>query len=481
MDRALARDFLVLGGSEAVTRGLIFAAAVAVSRVLGPSALGQLAFAQALVGYFVMVADAGLTTLVLREIVRRPNLRSVLVVNATTAQCGLVTALTGALLAVASWDVLPRGTGAVLMAISPLLFAQAFNLSYVLQSQRRMAAVGALKVCREIVATGLGLLLLVTTRDVRFVAAAVWVGMLASDVVGAWLLRHDVRLVRPRPATVADLLRRGSPFLASALLVQVIINFDVMVLGFTRGDEEVGFYAAAYRLAFYAAMIAGVAVTAVFPELVLRWEAGGDAFGELVRRLFRVSAVLSAPLVAFLFAGSGFIVELLYGEGFQESAEILRFLAPLPALGWYNTFAGQALVAADRQRANLKVTAMAAGATVVALSILVPMAGARGAAIGATCVEIGSLTAFGFALRRVTEVMSLRLLFGEVPAMVVLGGAWWLIERSFGNAALVVTALGTTVLYLAWRLSPADFALRRPDQATDDPPGLHDDEAARDQ
>src|SRR5438105_1734905 len=69
----LVRHLSALSAAEVVVRVLGLSVTVVVSRLLGPGALGQLAFAQAFIAYFLVASDAGLTTLALRDVVRAPE------------------------------------------------------------------------------------------------------------------------------------------------------------------------------------------------------------------------------------------------------------------------------------------------------------------------------------------------------------------------------------------------------------------------
>ena len=109
--------------------------------------------------------------------------------------------------------------------------------------------------------------------------------------------REAIRVRRPDADEVIGLLTRGLPFLGSALLIQAIINLDVIVLGVLRSTRDVGIYSAAFRLAFFALMLAGLVATAVFPQLVHRWQADRMSFQRLLARLIRLARLPRCYLI----------------------------------------------------------------------------------------------------------------------------------------------------------------------------------------
>ena len=419
----LVRNLTWLMVAEGLARGLIVAVALAISRVLGPAALGQFVFAQAFIAYFTVVVDAGLTTLVLREVVRRPERLSRYVVSATATQVAISLVLLGVVALATALLPLPRGTGRVVLAMSPLLLSQALNVLYGLQANERMRAVAAVKLTREILTTALALTLLLATRNLVWVAVATWSGFIVGDALCAALLVRAGQLRRSRvePDLVRDLLRRGMPFLGSALLVQLIINLDVVVLGFVRGNREAGVYSAAYRLAFYALMVAGVVTTTVFPQLVSRWERDRASFAALLRRLVRLSTRISLPAAVFAAVEAPAIIRFLYGSDFHQSAAVLRAVVALPVLGYYNTLVGQALLAAGRQHLYLLVAGAAAVLTAVTLAVLVPAHGMAGAAASVVVAEVSTMAWFSMAARRVLGVDTVSAFLAELPGAVPIG------------------------------------------------------------
>lgn len=432
LSNRLLRHFAGLTASEAVVRLLVLSVTLTVSRLLGPAALGQLSFAQAVIAYLVLATDAGLTTACLRDMVRRPERRADLVISATATQLLLALGLVGGIAVVASLAPLPTGTAALLLVGSPILVGQALNLLYVLQSRELMYAVARIKVTREVIGTSVALVLLIATRNLLWVAAGAWIGMFAGDALTWAVLGRagDLRGRRPRTAAVRALLRRGSPFLGGALLGQLVVNLDVVVVALVRGTHDAGIYSAAFQPAYYLLLVAGIAVTAVFPQLVRRWETDRRGFASLLAQLIRLSTRFSVPLAGLVVIAAPELIELVYGGSFAESATVLRVVIALPLLGYHNTFAGQALMASGHQRRHLAVLAVAATVTVATVAALVPTVGVLGAAVSVVAAELGSLVLLSLSARRLLGIDSLSPFLGELP----------------GGLAIAATILVTRVL-----------------------------------
>lgn len=442
----MRKNLLALAAGECLARAFLMGAAIVVSRVLGPVNFGAYSLGLAAIGLFIVVTDVGLTTFMLREIVRRPGDRDALVSTATAVQAVVAALLAVAVIGTSYQASFPAEGGRVLRAFCPLLVLQALNLSYVAQAAERMAIVSVVKVVREGVAGAFAVALVLWTADAAWVASASWVGLVTSDILLAGCLRRRglIRWERPDPSLVRAVVLGGAPFLLSAVLVQVLISADVVVLGLLRGEAVVGAYAAAFRLSAVASMAAGLVLTVAFPQLVARHAARAGDFGTLVTDLLRIPllVVLPGALVVITFADE--VVALVFGSKYAAAAAPLRVVFLLPSLAWMNTFAGGALVAAGQVMRNLAVTAAAAAVALLSLFALIPRYGAAGAGAAGVVAEGCTLALYVWSVRRKLELDWGVKLLDALPAAVVLAVVLS-IRALLGERSALALALGVTV------------------------------------
>ena len=242
--RGLVRNFAALLIAEVITRASSIVSVALVARIVGAPAMGYLALAQALTAFASMLGDGGITTLAQRQIAARHDAAGRVATVATVAQVILGT-LALVLFGIAALVLpLPPEASRLLIVLLPVVLGQALSLVYVLQALERMRSVAAVKVVTQLTTAVVGLTLVFLTDDVLWVAVATTVGIVAGDAVSAWILLREHRL-RPVPAALAGLgsmISEGSPFLGITLLTQVLLQLDIIVLGFMRPAAEVGPY-----------------------------------------------------------------------------------------------------------------------------------------------------------------------------------------------------------------------------------------------
>lgn len=400
---SLLRGFRALLGAEVVVRSLVVLSTVVLSRLLGPSRLGDLAIAFALLSYASAVGDAGLTVWTQREVVRDRDANVVgRVVSATLmVQTVVCLVLTAALIGALPYFPVPHGSERLVIAGVPVLLAQALSLLYLVQAQERMALLARLRVVSQFIATLGGVVAVVLTNDVVWMPVMSWIGVLVTDA-GALpsLYRGGLRLRVPRWLELSTAVKGGLPYLANGLVVTVLMNLDVIVVGAIRGSREAGIYGSAYRLAFAGLTLAGVVVASVFPRMISFWYSDKPRFERLVHSLVVLSARVTMPATAVVLVSGPEIIRLLFGNQFQGGGGVLRAVFLWVPLGWLNTMTGQALVAAGRQGAHLLVASISAALTVGLLIALVSIDGARGAGIAVVLTEVATCIGFSIATRR---------------------------------------------------------------------------------
>lgn len=414
----LLRAFRVLMVADLLVKALALISVVIVARVVGPSALGALSAALALISYAAVLSDGGLSLLTTRQILQRPQDGARLASTTALAQLLVAAVLTTLLGALVLSNLLSGNVGRLLLALLPMLLVQALSLVYVLQSYDRMVAVAKMRVVTQVIASAVGVGGVLLTEDVVWVAVATWLGALVTDcVVAVLLFRQGLRAQRVRFAQVLRTLWDGKSLLAISIVTQWVANIDIIVLAALTTEFAVGLYGAAYRLVFTALSLVAVVVTAIFPQLVRRWNDDRMRFGSLLERVINSCSRVTLLAWACVIVSAPLVVDVVYGEAFSAAAMPLAVLFAWVPLGFYNSLLGQALVAAEMVGTYLRITLVTAVVVLVGLLSLIPAFGPTGAAAAVASAEV--ITAIGFtAVAHRLGVRGLRAFASGFPYLV---------------------------------------------------------------
>ena len=463
--RRLGADFAAMTGGWAARAALGVLISVLTARYLPPEEMGRYAFLVWLAGLAAVVLSLGLPTTVTRytaEAVgagRAPAAGSLL---GLVVRWQAAVAL-GAAAIVATAGLFVSGPWRLPLALTalsvPLLVLHGSLVAFLsgLQMFRGQALLGAATLVLQA-----ALVMLVVALDGGIgglLVAHVAVNTLGLGVV-AWLARGEGRRRGALPAQEplaagarADVLRYARSVSALVILDAVVWQrTEVAFLQALAPPAEIAFYALAFGVAAQVSRIPYQLSVVLFPSFPALVGAGRAAeLAGLHATAMRYLVLLGAPLAIGLAVTATAVVRLLYGPAYDPAAPVLAILA----LGSLATFAAGAspavLHATKRQDRLLRQGALAAVADLALALLLVPAAGALGAAVASVLAQgLGSVLAIRAAVRVAGAGVPAAALVRITAAAVVMGAV----------AALPVIALGgLTGLLAALMIGAASYPL----------------------
>lgn len=385
--------------------GLSLAVTVLLARILGPESYGVYAFAFAVVMLLAIPVQAGLPTLLVREVARyeesgsRALMRG-LVRRANQAVAGLALAigLAAAAVSVLFGDRLSAEqarTFAWALALLPLIGLGNVR-GAVLRGLRRVVQ-GQLP--EQIVRPGLfvaalGAFLVLGRELTSSLAMALHAGAaLLAFLVGALLLIRalpgEVRRARPAYRTRSWL---GSLMPLTLLSGIQLVNSqaDIVLLGVLASPEDVG----VYRVATQAALLVIFALTAVnlvlAPHLARAYSARDRAeLQNLATWSARIVLVTALPVAVALIAFGRPILSLVFGDAYTAGAGALAILCIGQLTNAAAGSVGLILNMTGHEQDTVRGVALAAVINVVLNVALIPPFGIEGAAV-ATAVSLAT-------------------------------------------------------------------------------------------
>ena len=185
-----------------------------------------------------------------------------------------------------------------------------------------------------------------------FVAIEACVCVVYFVLINAFIARLWVRLHR---RVAWQLVKEVRLFAASSAIAALFSRPEVVILSLLATPREVGLFSAGMRIAELGLLLPDVFMVNVFPVLSSAFRVAEDVFARWQRIAVRAMLAYSLPLAACLLVGADDIVRLLFGNGFETAATVLRLLAlnivffSLGAVFW------RSLVARDGQRENVVI------------------------------------------------------------------------------------------------------------------------------
>lgn len=384
-----------------------------IARALGPDDFGALNWMLALVGLFFATTAMGLSEILVRELVQRPDEAPVLIGTALALQFG--GAVLGMAMMLGLVAVLRPGDRdafwLALVVVPTLLMQVSDVLRYHYQALQATRYPVWVSGAAFLLVTGARVMLLlsdapmitfalVTTLEMGLSGLGMVMVFGAHSKVRGWGL-GQLRLERQR---ALSLLAASWPLVLSGLATLINMKVDQVMLGQLSSDATVGIYTAAVRLSELWYFLPMVITGAAFPALVALHGRDDVAAAWAWRRLYASMLWLgvAAGVVASLL--SGWLVPALFGAAYAGAAPVLavHIWAGVPVcvgLVW-----SKWMLLQGRQKILLVVQLGGAVLNVGLNLWLIPLMGAMGAAL-ATLGSYFISTLIGLFLHRPAETL----------------------------------------------------------------------------
>jgi O-antigen/teichoic acid export membrane protein len=472
----MLRNLGILTAAQVVAQLLNVVALVYLARRVGAHWFGVLQVGVAVMAYALIIAEWGLFSSGVRAVSRLD--RPVDVRLYARRHAGLMGVLACVVLA-AGLLLLPRLPFfyedpwiflLYLLAVVP----QVLMFDWVGVGLERMTWPAAAKVVRSLVYAGAVLLLLARLDGVLGWPDRRWVPLLLLCSLSAGNLVIAVPLARwlggpvwPAFGGLADWRARlavVAPLGGAIVVMRILLNADIVALGLLAPPDVAGGYAAAAKIVFVLVTAVEVLWNALLPRLSRLWRESPTRFRARLALYLGLVLALFAPAAAGGAALGGPFVRVLYGAQFPNAGVVFRLLSVSYVVLAIGQFFGNALVASDRQRAAFPPVAAAAVVAIAMAALLIPRAGAAGAAVAMLLAHVTLLAGSAWACRR---LIGRRL--GEaagitVTAAVAMGfvvarvGAVWPLAATIVVGIALYAALAGWPLWRWYRLARAEAA-----------------------
>jgi polysaccharide transporter, PST family len=391
MDRAALDNMAWLAFNKLVRLGGGLVIGIWLARHLGPEAFGLLSYAVALTAVFAVLASMGLHEVLVRECVTRADLRGEILGTALMLHCvSGVVAWVAIMLVIHVIQPGQSDMQALIVIVSLGLLVQASSVIKAwFEARVHARPVVVVEVSVFLVVSAIKCGLIVFQAPVQLFA---WVIATEAGLVSLGLLLLLGCRVRPliglsvSGAQAGRLLRAAWPLMLSGLAIMVYTRTDQLMLGGLLDAQAVGLYSAALWLSEGWYIVPVIAVSSVFPGLLLAGRRGGRGFGPAIdsadmQRLLDWLVVTALALAVVISSLAPWLMGLLFGQAYAAAATVLQLHVWAVVFVFLGVAGHKWLLAEHLQRLVLYRTVVGAGVNVGLNLLLIPRWGIDGAAL----------------------------------------------------------------------------------------------------
>jgi O-antigen/teichoic acid export membrane protein len=416
-------------------------------RHLGKINAGLYVTATSLVAIVGSFSDLGLTGVGVREVSTLPPNQGWALARDLLGLRITLTLIGGVAVTLIAWVAYSDlvAAGVALAAAGLVLQVIQDNASIPLTVGLRLGSLSALELTRQVLSTLLIVaLVLLGAGLVPFLGVSIPVGIVTLALMmrlvrGVRRLAPTFKWERWRPLILAML-----PYSVAIAASTLYLRVSILLVSALSSRTQLGYFGASFRIVEVLTMVPALLAGSALPIFARAAQDDHNRLGYALGRVFEVALIVGAWVAVSIAVAAPLMIAVIGGPEFKDAAPVLAFQgvsvgAMFVSLVWANGLLGLGLY---RQIMVINVAALAFNALLVAF--LIPIDGARGAAIGTAMAEIvaGMAQLLVLVHKRPNLRPSVRVL-----APVALASALGLAPLSLTGWPTITRLLASTALF----------------------------------
>ncbi|MCI9215778.1 MAG: flippase [Dorea sp.] len=396
-----------------------------ISRVLLSEGNGKVAFASSVITYFNMFASLGIPTYGIRACAKvrddrerlSKTVQELLIINSGTMliTCAVFAA---SLLFVPKFAeekelLLINGIGMVL---------NMFAINWLFNALEQYAYITVCNLAVKIVSLGLMFALVREADDYIIYGAITMIASSASYIFNFIYARRFITFKKQGEYKFLVHIKPILIFFATSAAINVYTNLDVIMLGFMKGDREVGYYNAAIKVKTILVTLITSLGTVLLPRLSYYVKKGEEkAFYNMVGKAVNFVVLIGVPLTLYFGIFAKESILFLAGNDFLGATAPMIILMPtLLLIGLSNITGIQILTPQNKEQQVLYSILCGAGIDFLLNLVLIPRYSSSGAAFATVMAELFVLIVQCLYLKDILQKVTVYVSLKKILAAAAL-------------------------------------------------------------
>lgn len=423
-----------------------------VSRVLLPIGTGKVAFVTSVVSYFSMAAMLGIPTYGIRACAQVRDDEKAL--SKTVHEIFFINLIMTILVCAAYFICLltiPQFRQEKLLYLvcgSTILF-NLLGMEWLYKALEEYRYITVRSIIFKFLSVLL-MFLLVRSKDdyVFYGAISVFAGV-GSNIINFFNVRKHITVKYLGPYDYTRHLKPVFTFFSLTVAAAIYTNLDIVMLGFIKGDVEVGYYNSAVKVKFILVTLVTSLSTVLLPRISYYVKNNmKKEYLDLAAKAFQFVILISLPLCIYFTVMAKESILFLSGSAFLGSVKPMQIIMPtIIFIGLTNIIGIQLLVPLEKEKLVLYSTCAGAVVNVILNAFLIPEMGASGAAWGTVAAEAVVLIVQVVFTRGVLKEIIGNLHILRIAVSLLAAGLGLGVARQFSSGMVFVDLVVTAAAF----------------------------------
>ena len=424
------------------------------ARVLGTAGYGVFSYALSIAVLFSIIADMGVGALLTRNLSVNEKMQKSLIATSLVIKLSLILMSVLAIIFVAPLFTRITDAIALLPIIAILVIFDAIRefVMSINRATQRMELEAGIHILTNIfiVIGGIAALFLFKTSQALFVAYTIGsgLGLLVALIV---LGKHLSKIWRAfDKSLVRKIIQESWPFALLGLLGVVMVNTDIVMLGFFREASEVGLYSAAQRPISILYSIPGIMAGAYLPAITKLVNKDDKRIRGLLEKTITATLLIGFPLMLGGITVGPALIGLIFGASYSGAVLSFQVLLSTILIVFPSMIISTTVFAYNRQRSFIGLLLLGTIGNIVFNYFLIPKYGINGSAFATVGAELIANIFIWSKMKKINHFTILPHLKKIIPAALIMM-ALTVFMQSVGVGLLLNIALSGIVYFVLLR------------------------------
>lgn len=361
------------------------------ARYLGPENYGLISYGGAYVAFFTSLCNLGINSVIIKEFYDNPNeqgtaIGSVLLMRFVSSLLSVITIVS--IVMVLDRDE-PQTVAVVFLCSLGAVFHIFEIFNYWFQSIYKSKITALATFLAYIVTSLYKIVLLILGKSICWFAFATSVDYIT---VAIFLLlaykKYNGPKLRFSFKKAKALLKVSYHYILSSTMVAIYGQTDKLMLKQMLNETEVGYYSTAITICMMWTFVLQAIIDSIYPSILKLKSENQEAYERKNRQLYAIVFYVSCFVsVGFLMFGD-FVVKVLYGEAYSDSATVLKIATWYVAFSYLGVARNAWIVSENKQKYLKYIYGCAAVMNVILNAVVIPFWGASGAALATLITNV---------------------------------------------------------------------------------------------
>ena len=382
--------WLLIGqiGSRLLRAAIVIYAA----RLLGAESWGAFSYALGIATFLTTFSDIGINALITKEASRQPELKNQYLATAFFTKTGILAILiSGVFLFFPYLTKIPEAA-----AIMPILvFVFAFDSlrdlgSALSRALEKMQIEALMNIFTNLAIVILGFILLFNYQTAYALALAYALGSGVGLIAIIIALREHFKniFINFQKSLVKEIIVTAWPFGLMSLMGVIMLNTDIIMLGWMRSATEIGYYSVAQKIIQLFYVLPALFASSIFPALSRYVKTEPDKAKKLLEKTIALAILIALPITLLGLILGRPIIQLLFGPEYLPSVMSFQILILTLLIVYPSTLVGNAVFAYDKQKNFIFFVGVAFVGNIFFNFLFIPSFGIEGAATATVLTQL---------------------------------------------------------------------------------------------